>query len=403
MTTDLQNRNIILGVCGGIAAYKSAELLRLLKKAGAAVRVMMTTNAQHFVGRLTFEALSGQKVCNDLFGRQDDAAMRHIDWAEQADAVIVAPATANMIGKVAHGIADDALSTLLLAVTAPVILCPSMNSNMYASQVVQRNLQISADDGYTIVIPESGELACGTTGPGRLPEPVYILDRVIRLFCPDDLKDRTVLVTAGPTHEAIDPVRFIGNPSSGKMGYAVARAAEHRGARVVLISGPSHLEAPANVEVIRVQSAAEMAQAVLERLPQAHVVVKAAAVGDYRPQAAALHKIKKEKDELSLVLVKTQDILKEVGRQKGDRIVVGFAAETEALDQNATQKLAAKNLDIIAGNLIGRPDSGFQADTNQVTLYFRDGAREQLPVMDKEALAHILLDRVVARLNFSAG
>jgi phosphopantothenoylcysteine decarboxylase/phosphopantothenate--cysteine ligase len=210
-------------------------------------------------------------------------------------------------------------------------------------------------------------------------------------------------VTAGPTHEAIDPVRFIGNPSSGKMGYAVARAAEHRGARVVLISGPSHLEAPANVEVLRVQSAAEMAQAVLERLPQAHVVVKAAAVGDYRPQAAALHKIKKEKDELALMLVKTRDILKEVGRQKGDRIVVGFAAETEALDQNATQKLAAKNLDIIAGNLIGRPDSGFQADTNQVTLYFRDGAREQLPVMDKEALAHILLDRVVERLNFSVG
>ena len=399
MGTDLSKKNIILGVCGGIAAYKSAELLRLLKKAGAEVRVMMTANAQHFVGPLTFEALSGQKVCNDLFDLQADAAMRHIDWAEQADAVIVAPATANMIGKVAHGIADDALSTFLLAVTAPVLLCPSMNTNMYASQAVQRNLQILSDDDYTIITPESGELACGTIGPGRLPEPTYIFDRVVRLFCPKDLKGRTVLVTAGPTHEAIDPVRFIGNPSSGKMGYAVARAAEYRGAQVLLVSGPSCLEAPSNVEVIRIQSAAEMARVVFDRLPQAQIVVKAAAVADYRPKAPATQKIKKRDAEMALELEKTQDILKEIGHQKGKRFVVGFAAETEALDQNAAKKLTEKNLDIIAGNLVGTPASGFQTDTNQVTLYFRDGTREQLPVMDKEAVAHIILDRVVERLT----
>jgi len=399
LNTNLSNKNIILGVCGGIAAYKSAELLRLLQKAGAEVRVMMTANAQHFVGPLTFEALSGQKVCNDLFDPQADAAMRHIDWAEQADAVIVAPATANMIGKLAHGIADDALSTFLLAVTAPVVLCPSMNTNMYASQAVQRNLQILRDDDYTVVSPESGELACGTIGPGRLPEPTYIFDRVRRLFCPKDLEGRSVLVTAGPTHEAIDPVRFIGNPSSGKMGYAIARAAEHRGAQVMLVSGPTGLELPSNVEVTRVQSAAEMARAVFDRLPQAQIIVKAAAVADYRPKAPASQKIKKGAAEMSVGLEKTQDILREVGQQKGNRFVVGFAAETEALDQNATKKLAEKNLDIIAGNLVGIPASGFQADTNQVTLYFRDGTREQLPVMDKAAVAHVILDRVVDRLG----
>lgn len=399
LETNLSNKNIILGVCGGIAAYKSAELLRLLQKAGAKVRVMMTANARHFVGPMTFEALSGQKVCSDLYDPQADAAMRHITWAEQADAVIVAPATANMIGKLAHGIADDALSTFLLAVTAPVVLCPSMNTNMYASQVVQRNLQILRDDDYTVVSPESGELACGTTGPGRLPEPDYIFDRVLRLFCPKDLRGRSVLVTAGPTHEAIDPVRFLGNPSSGKMGYAVARAAEHRGAQVMLVTGPSCLDSPPHVEVIRVQSASEMAQAVFERMPQVQILVKAAAVADYRPKAPATHKIKKGDEEMSLALEKTQDILKQVGQQKENRFVVGFAAETEALDQNATQKLTEKNLDIIAGNLVGTPASGFQVDTNQVTLYFRDGTREQLPAMDKQAVAHVILDRVVERLG----
>ena len=398
MEAKLNNKNIILGICGGIAAYKCAELLRLLKKAGAAVRVMMTANARHFVGPLTFEALSGEKVCTDLFDPQADAAMRHIDWAEQADAVIVAPATANILGKLAHGIADDALSTFLLAVTAPVVLCPSMNTNMYASEAVQRNLDILSKDGFRIVTPESGELACGTTGPGRLPEPVYIYDRVVGLFCPDDFKGKTVLVTAGPTHEAIDPVRYIGNPSSGKMGYAIARAAEHRGANVILITGPTCLETPANVDIIQVQSAADMTQAVFDNLPKAEIIIKAAAVADYRPHTPADQKIKKEKEEMSLQLSKTQDILKDVGQQKEGRFVVGFAAETESLDENATHKLANKNLDMIAGNLINAPDSGFQTDTNQVTLYFRDGMQEQLPVMDKQDLAHVLLDRVIERL-----
>jgi phosphopantothenoylcysteine decarboxylase/phosphopantothenate--cysteine ligase len=399
MPSELKNKNIILGVCGGIAAYKSVELLRLFKKAGAAVRVMMTANARHFVGPMTFEALSGQKVCSDLFEPQADAAMRHIDWADQADAVVVAPATANMIAKLANGIADDALSTLMLAVTAPVVICPSMNSNMYASQPVQRNVRRLEEDGYAVVTPEAGELACGTTGPGRLPEPAYIFEQVVRLFYTQDLAGRTVLVTAGPTYEAIDPVRFLGNPSSGKMGYAVARAAAQRGAKVILVSGPSALDAPAHVEVIRVVSAEEMARAVFDRIQGVDVVVKAAAVADYRPKERAAQKIKKVKKDMVLSLEKNTDILKELGRRKGDRFLVGFAAETEALDRNAAKKLTAKNLDIIAGNLIGSAATGFKSDTNQVTLYYRDGTREQLPVMDKKALAHVLWDRIVERLG----
>ena len=399
MIDTLKEKSIILGVSGGIAAYKSVELLRLLTKQGALVRVVMTRNAGHFVGWMTFQALSGYPVCTDLFDKGDEGSFKHIDWATEADAVVIAPATANTIGKIAHGIADDALSTMMTVVTAPVLLCPSMNTNMYQNKAVQRNLEILRKDGMGILAPGSGELACGTVGPGRLPEPEVILDRLISFLTPKDLARKKVLVTAGATQEPIDPVRFISNPSSGKMGYAVARAAEHRGADVTLVSGPTHLAPPVNVDMIRIGTAEEMAVAVLENANQYDVIIKTAAVSDYRPQTAAEHKIKKDQNTLTLQLGKTVDILKELGRRKTDQILVGFAAETEDLDKYAAKKLAEKNLDIIAGNLIGHPDSGFQCNTNKVTLYYEDGTREDLAVMEKETIAHILLDRVVDRLR----
>ena len=395
MKSILDNKNIVLGVSGGIAAYKSVELLRLLVKEGADVRVIMTKNAQAFVGTLTFEALSGQGVCTDLFEKSDDASIRHIDWAEQADAVVIAPATANIIGKLANGIADDALSTFMMVVTCPVILCPSMNTHMFESKSVQRNLEILRSDGYFVIDPESGSLACGTSGPGRLPEPHDILDRTVFYLTPNDLKDKKILVTAGPTREPIDPVRFVSNPSSGKMGFAVARAAEYRGGKVTLITGPTNLLDPNNVAVIRVNTAKEMALAVFENMEHSDIIIKTAAVSDYRPKDHAVQKIKKKKDELNLTLERTQDILKELGRNKKEQILVGFAAETERLDQHAEQKLVEKNLDIIVGNIVGHPDSGFGADTNRVSLFYKDGTKENIPKMPKDDVANLLLERIL--------
>ncbi len=394
----LLGKNIVVGVSGGIAAYKSVELVRLLIKREAIVRVVMTQNATAFVGPLTFEALSGQPVSADLFERNGDTPIKHIEWADEADAVVVAPATANIIAKHANGIADDALSTFLLAVTCRVVFCPSMNVHMFENPAVQRNLDTLKSDGIMVVEPGEGDLACGTSGPGRLPEPPEIVDRLAYCLSPKDLKGKNILVTAGPTREAIDPVRFISNPSSGKMGYAIARAAEHRGAEVVLVSGPTDLPGPAHVNTIRVNTAREMADAVFEQVKDTHIIVKSAAVSDYSPVSAATQKIKKEKDEMTLEMTKNRDILKELGGVKEDRILVGFAAETENLDKNAGEKLKKKNLDIIVGNLVGQPFSGFGTDTNKVTLYHRDGTVEALPVIDKEEVAHIILDRVVRKL-----
>jgi phosphopantothenoylcysteine decarboxylase/phosphopantothenate--cysteine ligase len=394
MRNAIENKNVILAVCGGIAAYKSVEILRLLKKHQAEVRVIMTQNAQQFVGALTFEALSGRPVFRDMFAEGNEASFRHIDWAQQADGVIIAPATADIIGKLANGIADDPLSTFMLAVRSPVLLCPSMNTRMYESKAVQRNLDTLRSDGYVVLEPGFGQLACGTTGPGRLPEPEEIIDRFLGCLSPKDLKGKKILVTAGPTVEPIDPVRFISNPASGKMGFAIARAAEHRGAEVVLVSGPTRLRDPVNVTIIKVRTADEMARAVFEQMDQADVIIKSAAVSDYRPEKPEAHKIKKEKNEWVLRLQPTPDILKTLGRQKKHQILVGFAAETRDLEKNATQKLAEKNLDIIAGNLVGGGDSGFESDTNRVTLFFKDGSREALPLMEKMDIAHILLDRI---------
>ena len=397
----IENKNILLGVCGGIAAYKSVELLRLLKKHGANVKVFMTNNSQAFVGRLTFEALSGQPVCSGFFEKIESRSrhIEHIEWAEKADALIIAPATANIIGKIANGIADDALGTLVLAVTSPKIICPSMNTNMYRNKALQRNLDRLREDGFFVIEPESGELACGTSGPGRLPEPEYILDRLLFRLSPKDLQDKNILVTAGPTQEYIDPVRFLSNPSSGKMGYSIAGAAEKRGGRVVLVTGPTNLPSPLNVTVIRVCSAEDMALAVFEHMEQADIIIKAAAVSDYRPIDSFQQKIKKEKDEMVLSLQRNQDILKELGRRKENRLLAGFAAETENLEKNAVDKLDRKNLDIIVGNLIGHPSSCFGSDTNKVTLFYKDGTTEVLPEMEKNEVANILLDRIVIMLN----
>ncbi len=392
----MPGKRITLGVCGGIAAYKAAELVRLLVKEEALVRVIMTDNAGYFIGPMTFEALSQQKVCRTLFETSDEAAIQHIHWAQESDAVVIAPATANIIGKLAGGIADDALSTFMLAVTCPVLVCPAMNTNMYQSPQVQHNLERLKSYGYKVLEPGSGELACGTVGPGRLPDPAIIMDAVRALFQPADFCGRRVLVTAGPTREAIDPVRFITNPSSGKMGYAIARVAAMRGAEVTLVSGPTALAPPDGVRLIRVTSAAEMAEAVLAEMDGHQVIIKTAAVADFRPMAVSDRKIKKEDAEMVIQLERTQDILKALGERKTRQILVGFAAETHDMESFARGKLAAKNLDMIVANHIGSPEAGFQADTNRATFLFRDGRREEIGLMPKTELAGILLDRIAA-------
>lgn len=398
MSDILKGKYIVLGVCAGIAAYKVAYLLRLMTKAGADVRVLMTENAENFVGRMTFEALSNKPVCRNLF-EGGETSFKHIDWAEEADAVVVAPATANMVGKFARGIADDALSTLLMVATCPVIVCPSMNTNMYLSPAVQRNVDLLKADGHTVLEPGAGQLACGTEGPGRLPEPEDILDRLCATLTSKDLEGKRFLVTAGPTQEPFDPVRYITNPSTGKMGYAVARQAEYRGARVTLVSGPTHLDPPHNVELIKVRTAGEMAEAVFSRMAEADVVVKTAAVGDYRPKAAAEHKLKKSEDDLVIELARTTDILQGLGERKTNQILVGFAAETQNLNEYAQAKIQKKNLDMIVGNLVNQPGSGFGTETNTVTIYDRNGDTEPLTAMTKDAVANRLLDRIVKKLK----
>ena len=395
MHEPFQDKTIALGVTGGIAAYKSVELLRLLTKAGARVRVIMTDNARWFVGPGTFQALSGLPVCTSVF-EEGDASIRHIDWAKETELAVIAPATANVIGKLANGIADDALTTFMLAVTAPVMICPAMNTHMYEHPAVQRNLDILQGYGHHIVEPDAGSLACGTVGPGRLAPPENILEEAAAALTPKDLKGRTVLLTAGPTREAIDPVRFVSNPSSGKMGFALARAAVRRGARVILVAGPVALTDPLHVEVHRVTSAADMAACVQALVLEADVIIKSAAVVDYRPVAAADQKIKKTDERLSVDFERTTDILKTIGQEKAQQILIGFAAETQQLRENARQKLEAKNLDMIVANRIGEAGSGFEVDTNRVTLLFRDGREEPLPVMTKDALAHELLNCIAA-------
>ncbi|OEU77943.1 MAG: phosphopantothenoylcysteine decarboxylase [Desulfobacterales bacterium S5133MH4] len=395
MADPVKDKHIVLGVCGGIAAYKAVNLLRVLVRSGAHIRVIMTRSAQEFVGPLTFEALSGQPVWTHMFGKQKDGPFRHITWANETDAAVIVPATANIIGKMAHGIADDPLTTFVLTVQAPILVCPSMNFQMYENRAVQENIKRLEQTGKKVLHPEVGALACGSKGPGRLPDVEVIAEGLRSLLCPQDLEGKRILITAGPTQEPIDPVRFISNPSSGKMGYALARVARRRGAQVLLISGPTMLSNPQGVEVIRVRTAEDMFNAVMDHVEQTTIMVMAAAVSDWRPAGFFEHKQKKEEIAPDLRVEQTMDILKAVGRNKKGQILVGFAAETQDLKENACGKLTAKNLDLIVANLIGQDDSGFASDTNQVTLFYRNGRTEALPLMDKGALAGILFDRVL--------
>ncbi|MCK4728607.1 MAG: bifunctional phosphopantothenoylcysteine decarboxylase/phosphopantothenate--cysteine ligase CoaBC [Desulfobacterales bacterium] len=395
MPDPLEDKQIVLGVCGGIAAYKAADFLRLLVKSNANIRVIMTKAAQAFVGPVTFEALSGHPVWTRMFEGRKNGVLRHIRWADEADAAVIIPATANVIGKMAHGIADDPLTTLVLALRAPVLVCPSMNVHMFENTIVQDNMDRLRQVGMHVVGPATGLLACGQEGAGRLADLEAIAEQLRRLLTPQDLAGEQVLVTAGPTQEAIDPVRFISNSSSGKMGYALARVARRRGAEVVLISGPTTLPDPDGVRAIRVRTAKEMFDAVMAQAGHSTIIIKAAAVSDMRPANVFQHKVKKAEMGQQWPMEKTDDILKALGERKKDQVLVGFAAETQDLEENARAKLTAKNLDLVVANLVGQDDSGFGSDTNQVNLYYKNGRSETLALMHKSALADLLLDRVL--------
>jgi len=395
----LKGKKIILGVTGGIAAYKAAELVRELVRSGAEVFVVMTHSAQAFITPLTFQTLSGNKVTTELFSLIEESEIGHIALADRAELLVIAPATANIIGKIAGGIADDMLTTIVMATKAPVLLAPAMNVHMWENPICQENIQKLRGRGFHFIDPEAGELACGYEGKGRLAEIPAIVEEIRSILSPKDLSGETILVTAGPTEEPIDPVRFLSNRSSGKMGFAVARAARLRGARVILVSGPSALPAPSGVKFIPVRTATEMREAVLGNLPGFSVLVMAAAVSDYRPKATSPKKIKKSQAELTLPLELSPDILREAGQRKEKRLLIGFAAETESLLANARKKLAEKNLDLIVANDVSLPGAGFAVDTNIVKLIDRSGKIEELPLMGKEDLADRLLDRVLLLRN----
>lgn len=393
----LQGKSVVLGVTGSIAAYKAADLVSRLRKAGAEVYVILTKNACEFVAPLTFESLSGHPVVSDMFARVQSWEVEHISLAKRADVFVVAPATANVIGKAAHGIADDMLTTTLLATRAPVVVAPAMNTNMYENPVVQQNIEIWKARGAAFVEPGAGRLACGDTGRGKMAEPARIVEAIADAVTERDCDGLSVLVTAGPTQEALDPVRYLTNHSTGKMGYAIADRARARGARVTLVSGPAALTPPEGVEFVPVVSARDMERAVLERLPRQDLIVKAAAVGDYRPAEEAGDKLKKKDGEMSVALVRNPDILAEIGARKEARqTVCGFSMETRDLLQNSRAKLEKKNCDLMVANNLKTKGAGFAGDTNVVTLLYRDGRTEELDLMRKELLADLLLDRLLA-------
>lgn len=392
---------VALGVGGGIAAYKSAELARALTGRDVQVQVVMTAAARQFVQPLTFAALTGRKVITDLFpalGADESlsSAVEHIGVAQANDLLVVAPATADLMAKFAHGLADDFLSTMYLAFTGPVVLAPAMNNNMWRHPATQANLQVLRQRGHVIVGPDEGALACGTVGPGRMSEPEAIADAVLAVLnVRRDLEGETVLITAGPTQEPLDPVRYISNRSSGKMGYALAEAAAARGARVLLVSGPVHVPEPPGVTLTRVRTAQEMRDAVFANLEPATIVIKAAAVADYHVASVPQQKLKKTAARISLELDPTPDILAELGSRKGDRLLIGFAAETENLRQEARRKLQVKNCDMIAGNLVGQEGTGFESDTNEVVLALATGAVISLPRATKREIADRIFDEAL--------
>ncbi len=394
----LKGKKIVLGVTGGIAVYKAVDLVSRLRKQGAEVRVIMTEHAQKFVTPLTFKEISGNKVATSMWESNQEFNVEHIALANWADAFLVAPATANILAKMACGIADDLLSTTLLAAQAPIIVCPAMNTGMYENPITQDNIKKLADFGVTVMPPAVGVLACGTSGAGRLPEPQQIVEFVSAFFAKreGDLRGLKVLVTAAGTREPIDPVRFVGNRSSGKMGYAVAQMAAERGAEVLLISGPSALAVPANVKAIKVETTNEMLEACLEAYDKVDIVIKAAAVADYRPRDVADQKIKKKTDDaLTVVMDKNPDILKTLGSKKTHQVLIGFAAETQNLLANASEKIVKKNLDMIVANDVTAAGAGFNTDTNIVKLLYPSGEVLALEQMPKVAVANVILDQAL--------
>jgi phosphopantothenoylcysteine decarboxylase / phosphopantothenate---cysteine ligase len=392
----MENKKIVLAVSAGIAAYKAVELLRLLMKEGAEVQVAMSANAGQFVTPLTFEALSGKPVYHQTYDSKNSAGMEHICVAENADLMLVVPATASTIGKIANGLADDALSNLYLAFKGSVMVAPAMNDGMWHNPAVQDNIAKLTSRGVEFIDPEQGELACGAIGPGRLADLDTIMGRVRKHFDQQqDLQGMRILVTAGPTHEPLDPVRYLSNPSSGKMGYAVAERAKARGAKVVLISGPTHLNPPAGIKFESCKTAADMNSLVQKHFLECDVLVMSAAVGDFTAEKLEKEKIKKQGEEgRTLKLVATKDILMEASKIKTRQFVVGFAAETQNLIESALEKLRKKKLDLIVANDISAPGIGFQSDNNQVTLIDSDEKIENLPRMTKKEIANILLDKV---------
>ena len=398
--------SVILGVCGGIAAYKAAELARALIQRNYQVQAVLTQGAQEFIRPLTFAALTNRKVITGMFDSASgeatlSSAVEHIAVAQDNQLLVVAPATADILAKFAHGFADDFLTTLYLAFTGPVVLAPAMNNAMWAHQATQANLETLRRRGHVIVEPEEGFLACGTIGPGRLAEPERIAESVISALNPRrDFEGETILITAGPTQEPIDPVRYISNRSSGRMGYALAEAAAARGANVVLISGPVHLTAPRGVRRIPVRTAEEMRTQVFENLASASIIVKCAAVSDFRVSRIAEQKIKKTSARVSLELDPTPDILSELGRKKGDRLLIGFAAETENLEPEARRKLETKNCDMVVANLVGGATSGFESERNEVLLVLRTGESVPVPSASKRDIAERILDQILRLPRF---
>ena len=392
----LKNKTVVIGVSGGIAVYKTLDVISRLRKLGVNVKVIMTKSATEFVTPLSFQSLSQNYVVCDMFEEPKTWDVEHISLAKSADVFLIAPATANVIGKIANGIADDMLTTTVMATKGKVLIAPAMNTNMYENPIVQRNISILKDLGYSFVDPESGRLACGDTGKGKLASPETIVEEVVKLLSVEkDLKGKSIVITAGPTVESIDPMRYITNRSTGKMGYSIAKKAIERGADVTLITGPTNLTPPQNLKkLIKIESAEDMYNAVVENLDENQVIIKSAAVADYKPKTYSDKKIKKSDDDLVISLDRNKDIAYEIGKIKKDKILVGFAAETNDLIENAKGKIKKKNLDFIVANDLTKEGAGFGVDTNIVKIIDKNGDITEYPKMQKEEVANVILDKV---------
>ena len=398
----LKNKTVVIGVSGGIAVYKACDIVSRLKKLNANVHVIMTNNATEFVTPLTFQSLSQNYVVNDMFEEPKTWDVEHISLAKKADVFLIAPATANVIGKIAKGICDDMLTTTVMATTGKVLIAPAMNTNMYRNPILQRNITILKELGYNFVNPESGRLACGDVGEGKLAQPEVIVNEVVNLLTDEekDLQGQKIMITAGPTVESIDPVRYLTNRSTGKMGYAIAKQAANRGAEVTLVSGPTNIAPPSNIKkLIKIESAKDMYNAIIENFDDNQVIIKSAAVADYKPKTYSDKKIKKNDDDLVIKLDRNKDIAYELGKIKKDKILVGFAAETNDIIENAKGKIQKKNIDFIVANDLTEEGEGFGTDTNIVKIIDKEGNINKYPQMKKDEVANVILDKVKSLLK----